>query len=131
MTTLFTIMLTVTLIAPLIIAPKIDAHWMDFEIFVQEGNRENLHLLLKQINSWVMRHLACALIAVLLVAVLKYAPTLLEQPEQLATITGIYAIISIIFAFIESLLAQEIYNLTANRTETEKSKITAHTPRMF
>ena len=131
MTTLFTIMLTLTLTVPLLTAPQIDSHWMDFEIFADEGDHENLQVLLKQINWWVMRHLACALIAVLFVAVLMYAPSLLEQPEQLATITGIYAIISLILAFVESLLAQEISHLTASPIAIRKNKIAVHTPGVF
>lgn len=131
MTTLFTLMLTLTLIVPLIMVPQIDSHWMDFEIFAEEGNHENLQVLLKQINRWVMRHLACALIAVLLVAVLMYAPAELEQPGQLAIITGIYAIISLILAFVESLLAQKISHLTASPIETEKNNIAVHTPELL
>ena len=123
MTTLFIIMLTLTLIVPLFIVPLIDSHWMVYEILAKEGDQENMHVLLKQINCWIMRHLACALIAVIFIAVLVYSPYLLGQPDQLATITGIYAIISIIFAFIEMLLAQEISHLTATGIITENSEI--------
>lgn len=123
MTTLFIIMLTLTLIVPLFIVPLIDSHWMVYEILAIEGDQENMHVLLKQINCWIMRHLACALIAVLFIAVLVYSPYLLEQPDQLATITGIYAIISIIFAFIEMLLAQEISHLTTTRKFTGHREI--------
>lgn len=123
MTTLFTLMLTLTLIVPLVMVPLIDSHWMEFEIFTKERDHENLQALLKQINWWVMRHLACALIAVLLVAVLVYAPTVMEQPKQLATITGIYAVISLIFAYAESLLALEISHLTPSPVKTGEHKI--------
>lgn len=123
MTTLFTLMLTITLIVPMITVPVIDSHWMEYELLEKEGDQENLQLLLKQVNWWAMRHLGCALLAVLLVSVLVYAPSQLEQPGQLATITGIYAIISIIFAFVESLLAQEIYHLTARPVEPVKIKL--------
>ena len=123
MTTLFIIMLTLTLIVPLFMVPLIDSHWMVYEILAKEGDQENMHVLLKQINCWIMRHLACALIAVIFIAVLVYSPYLLGQPDQLATITGIYAIISIIFAFIEMLLAQEISHLTTTGIITEHSEI--------
>jgi hypothetical protein len=124
-------MLTLTLIVPLLAVPQIDSHWMEFEFLKKEGDHEKLHVLLKQINGWVMRHIVCAFIAVLLVMVLVYFPTQMKQPGQLATITGIYAIISSIIAFVESLLAHKISHLTASPVATEKNKITAHTPWQF
>lgn len=123
MTTLFILMLTVTLVVPMIMVPVIDSQWMEFEFLEEEGDQENLQLLLKQVNWWVMRHLVCALLAVLFVAVLVYAPNQLDQPRPLAIITGIYATISITFAFVESLLAQEIYHLIARPLEPVKIKL--------
>jgi len=123
MTTLFILMLTITLVVPMIMVPVIDSQWMEFEFLEEEGDQENLQLLLKQVNWWVMRHLVCALLAVLFVAVLVYAPNQLDQPGQLAIITGIYATISITFAFVESLLAQEIYHLIARPLEPVKIKL--------
>lgn len=123
MTTLFILMLTITLVVPMIMVPVIDSQWMEFEFSKEEGDQEKLQLLLKQVNWWVMRHLVCALLAVLFVAVLVHAHDQLEQPGQLAIITGIYATISITFAFVESLLAQEIYHLTARPLEPVKIKL--------
>jgi len=104
---------------------------MELEFIKQEGDHEKLPVLLNQINGWVMRHIACAIVAVLLVTVLVNFPTQMNQPGQLATITGIYAIISSILAFVESLLALKISHLTAIPVATEKTKITAHTPWQF
>lgn len=127
MTTLFIFILTITLIMPIIMVPQIDSHWLAFEIYTKDRDSENLHMLLKQINKRVMRHLACALTAVILIAVLVYFPGLLEQPAQLASIFGIYAITSLIFAYAESILAQEISNIVAVHIDEERHSKAVHT----
>lgn len=109
------LMLTLTLAVLISVAPRIVFTWMQFNELAAEGNREELLVLLRQENGWVVRHFACALFGVGLVAMMKTMPTP-DLPESLAAVTAAYVVMSFAFALAESMLAQKIAPLVTGTT---------------
>lgn len=113
------LMLTLTLAVLISVAPRIVSTWMQFKELAAEDDREGLLALLQQENGWVVRHFACALFGVGLVAMMKTMPTP-DLPESLAAVTAAYVVMSFAFALAESLLAQKIAPLVTGATTPVK-----------
>jgi len=96
----------------MVMVPRIYSSWLLFREYAEEGDIDSLINLQAQQNGWVIRHLAMALLAVGFVAAMKYLPEL-RSYSNCAAATAIYSVISLTFAFVESVLAQKISGCTA------------------
>ncbi len=105
MLTSITVVLSVILV--MIMVPRIYSSWLLFREYAEECDIDNLTNLQAQQNGWVIRHLGMALLAMGFVAAMKYLPEL-SGYSQCAAATAIYSVISLTFAFVESILAQKI-----------------------
>ncbi|QEM68282.1 hypothetical protein FO488_08970 [Geobacter sp. FeAm09] len=114
-------MMTLLTMVTFCMIPRIGFDWLRFREYAHEGDREKLIMLQRQENGWALRHLVCALCAVALVAVMKTCPNL-GQPDRLAAVTAVYAVISFCFALVESILSQRIYQLIVSRMEPVKQR---------
>ncbi|KAA0895150.1 hypothetical protein F6V25_04945 [Oryzomonas japonica] len=121
MSTLTALMMTLLTMVTFCMIPRIGFDWLRFREYAKEDDREKLLMLQRQENGWVIRHLACALCAVALVVAMKTCPNL-GQPERLAAVTAVYAVISFCFALVESILSQRIYQFTVSRMEAVKQR---------
>lgn len=113
MTMLTTMMVTLSVVLVLIMIPRIYGNWLQFREYTEEGDMDKLAGLQSLHNEWVIRHLSMALLALGFVAAIKYIPELASY-SQTAAATAVYSVISFVFAFVESLLAQKISGYTAS-----------------
>lgn len=104
-------MLTVTVTVTLIMIPRIYGSWLQIMESAEAGDIDKLIALQAQQNSWVIRHFICALLALALVICLQYCPDLGAE-EQILGVTAAYSALSFVLAFIESIPAQKISNLS-------------------
>ena len=109
MTPLILAMLAINATLICIMLPRIYGDWLRFGSYRENGEDEMLQELLFAENQWVKRHFVCAVAAVILVAAMRRQPAL-RGSDQLADVTATYALISLLFAFTESLFAQKIAN---------------------
>lgn len=115
------LMLTLLTLVTFCMIPRIGFDWLRFRDYARENDLENLLMLQRQENGWVIRHLICALFAVALVVAMKTCPNL-GQPERLAAVTALYAVMSFGFALIESILSQRIYQCAITRMEPARQR---------
>lgn len=113
MTMLTTMMVTLSVILVLIMIPRVYGNWLQLREYIEEGDMDKLAGLQSLHNEWVIRHLSMALIALGFVAAIKYIPELANY-SQTAEATAVYSLISFVFAFVESLLAQKISGYMAS-----------------
>jgi len=118
------LMMTLLTMVTFCMIPRIGYDWLRYRAYANEGDRENLLKLQRQENGWVIRHLICALFAVALVFAMKTCPNL-GQPERLADVTALYAVISFCFAFAESILSQRIFQCITAKLEPVKQRYDA------
>lgn len=110
-------MLSATLLV--IFVPRIYGSWLHFKEYVEEGDLERLIDLQSLHNEWVIRNLCMALLTMSFVAAMKYLPEL-ENYSQTAAATAVYSVITFIFAFVESIMAQKISGYTATTLQPVK-----------
>ena len=101
-------MMTVTLIMTAVMVPRIYMSWIMAEELCVEGELETLRELLAEQNRWVMRQFGCGAMAIAMIWMVKTSPHDLEIPASMAAALASYAAISMIFAVLESLVAQKI-----------------------
>lgn len=87
--------------------PRIYADWLFFKSELREGRMERLSGLLAAENRWVQRHFWYAVLAVGMVLVIE-ASTLSERAPYLSQVTSVYAALSLVVSFMESLFAQRV-----------------------
>lgn len=121
MSMLTALMMTLLTMVTFCMIPRICFDWLRFGEYAREDDLDNLCVLQRQENGWVIRHLVCALFAVALVVTMKTCPNL-GQPERLAAVTALYAVISFCFALVESILSQRIYRCVMTRMEPVKQR---------
>ena len=103
--------------------PRIYADWLFFKSELRDGSMERLPRLLAAENRWVQRHFWFAVLAVGMVLVVE-ASTLSERAPHLSQVTSVYAALSLVVSFVESLFAQKIASvlvLVRGRREDEPS----------
>lgn len=100
-----TIYLTVSIAA--IIIPRLLIDWQRYREFCSNNDKESLRELLAAQRVWVARHGICAIGAVILIVTIKWIPELVRY-DRLAGTTAIYGMITLMFTFAESILAQRI-----------------------
>jgi hypothetical protein len=96
-----------------IMLPRIYWDWLRFNHYCQEQKHEKLYDLLQDENQWVKRHMFGAFAAFIMVVAIKRYPYL-RGYEQLSDATVAYAMISLMFAFAESLFVQRISNVSVS-----------------
>lgn len=104
------LMATVTLTMTAVMVPRIYLSWLLAEEHCLEGEIEALQALLTEQNCWVKRHFGCGATAVAMIWMVKSSQHDLEVPATMAAAIGAYAVISMVFAVLESLVAQKIAN---------------------
>ncbi|BCG46775.1 hypothetical protein GEOBRER4_n1585 [Citrifermentans bremense] len=102
------LMATVTLTMTAVMLPRIYLSWLVAEERCLEGEIEQLQALLEEQNGWVRRHFGCGAAAVAMIWMVKSSQQDLEIPASMAVALGAYAVISMAFAVLESLVAQKI-----------------------
>ncbi|GAW66776.1 hypothetical protein GPEL0_01f2275 [Geoanaerobacter pelophilus] len=102
------LMATVTLTMTAVMLPRIYLSWLVAEERCLEGEIEQLQALLDEQNGWVRRHFGCGAAAVAMIWMVKSSQQDLEIPASMAVALGAYAVISMSFAVLESLVAQKI-----------------------
>jgi hypothetical protein len=107
MTMMTAMMMTITLTMTAIMAPRIYHAFLEAEMLCLEEDLESLRELLVERNSWVLRHLGCGFTALALIWMVMTSSEL-EVPGPTAAAMAIYATSSLVFAVLESLLAQKI-----------------------
>ncbi len=125
MTMLTSMMVVLSVILVLIMVPRIYGSWLQFKEYAEDGDMNRLIGLQVLHNEWVIRHLSMALLALGLVAAMKYLPELGEY-SQTAAATAVYSIISFTLAFVESLMAQKISGYTATTLQPAKEAKKEH-----
>ena len=113
MTMITAMMMTVTMLVTVTVVPGIYWASNEAEELYLEQEMELLRDLLEQRNAWVLRHLGCALGALMLAWIAQSSPGL-EVPAQLADALAAYLVSSLLFAVLESLVAQKIFRMLAS-----------------
>ncbi|WP_235044881.1 hypothetical protein [Geobacter sulfurreducens] len=107
METLYTMMVVLTTVVSAVMIPRIMLDWLRYQEFLRDRNDEELKMLIAGHKGWIIRHGLCALGAVALVTCIKCLPELARY-DELAGVTAAYGMMTLAFAFVESLLAQRI-----------------------
>lgn len=89
--------------------------WFRLRELCEEEEIDHLQEVIKNKRVWIIRHLLCAIMGVILVTAIKLTPSL-EGFNLLAGLFAVHIIFSFIFAFVESLFAQRISRAISLRT---------------
>ena len=107
MTMITAITVTIFLSSCVLILPKMYLASLQADSLFDEEEAELLQALLEQRNDWIIRHLACAMGALIIVWMIYNTPGVAVN-EMLAAGLGVYAGASLLFALLESMLALKI-----------------------
>ena len=110
--TLNNLMIGLTVSVATIMILRYIANWYRFQLCLDEGNEDTLRQLISEQNVWAIRHAICVTGALIMVAAIRFL-TDVEEYEMLVGSITIYAIMSFIFAFVESIMAQWLENRMA------------------
>jgi hypothetical protein len=91
----------------LIYSLKVLIDWTYFKRYRRENAAEKLMKMQHAGNEWIFRHMGCALLATIMIVTIIKEPTI-QGIEPFTEIMTAYAIISLMFAFAESILTQRI-----------------------
>jgi hypothetical protein len=94
------------------LVPKIYHAFLEAELLSLEQEEESLREFQAERNMWVLRHLCCGSIALFLLWMVKTSTEMAVSSPMEAAIT-IYAASSLVFAVLESLVAQKIAGFLA------------------
>jgi hypothetical protein len=72
-------------------------------------------------KEWIERHLICSVMGLLFITVVRCSPSL-EAFDMLAGFTAVYVVLSLSFAFIESLFVQRISRVVSVSVNALQSK---------
>lgn len=103
-----TMMMTVTLTMAAVMIPRIYLSWVVAQELCSDGEIEPLLQLLAEQNSWVRRQFGCGAVAFALIWMVKTSQHDLEIPASMEAALAIYSGLSMVFAVLESLIAQRI-----------------------
>ncbi|GFE57244.1 hypothetical protein [Geobacter sp. AOG1] len=113
-------MLVITVILLSLSFPRIYGDWLSFQNHLEMGEREPLRELLADKKLWMHRHFCFAVLALVMAKVVEGTP-LAEGAPRLSQVTAVYAVISLMLAFVESLFAQKITALLAGAQESRRN----------
>lgn len=114
METLYTVMALLTISVAALLIPRMMIDWQRCGEFIREGDEEALRQFVAEQKLWIVRHGICAAGATGLVAVITCAPGMAPF-QKLSGIVTAYGMMTLIFTFVESLLAQRAENLLQAR----------------
>jgi hypothetical protein len=106
-------MIGITVSVAIIMILRYIANWYRFQILLVEGNEETLRQLISEQNAWIIRHGVCVAGALIVVAAIRFIADFEEYEILVRSITT-YAIMSSVFAFVESVMAQWLENRKAS-----------------
>lgn len=113
--TLNNIMIGLTVAVATIMILRYIANWYRFQACLDEGNEDNLRYLISEQNAWIVRHGICVAGALIMVTAIRFLSDV-EEYEMLVRSVTTYAIMSFMFAFVESVMAQWLENrMVANQ----------------
>ena len=101
-------MIAVTVTMTAVMVPRIYLSWLMAEAYRIEGEVEALQDLLAEQNRWVARQFFCGTAAFALIWMVKTSRHDLGIPDSMAATLAAYAVISMVFAVCESLVAQKV-----------------------
>lgn len=101
-------MIAVTVTMTAVMVPRIYLSWLMAEVYRVEGEVEALQDLLLEQNRWMGRQFFCGGTAFALIWMVKTSAHDLEIPGSMAATLAAYAVISLLFAVFESLVAQKV-----------------------
>ena len=110
--TLNNIMIGLTVAVSTLMILRYIANWYRFQVCLDEGNEDTLRQLISEQNVWIIRHGVCVAGAFIVVAAIRFLSDVEEYERLVGSIT-IYAIMSSMFAFVESVMAQWLENRMA------------------
>ncbi len=105
------IMIALTIAVATIMILRYIANWYRFQLCLQEGNEDSLRQLIAEQNFWIVRHSICIAGAFMVVAAIRFLD--IEDYENLVKSITTYAIMSFVFVFVESVMAQWLENRMA------------------
>ncbi len=104
-------MIALTIAVATIMTLRYIANWYRFQLYLDEGNENSLRQLIAEQNFWIVRHSICIAGAFMLVAAIRFLD--IEDYEKLVRSITTYAIMSFVFVFVESVMAQWLENRMA------------------
>lgn len=104
--------MTITLVMSVVVVPKLYHACLEAEVLYLDEELELLRELLAERNDWIGRHLVCGAGAVLMIWMGNSLPGM-EISARMVAALGVYASCSMLFAILESLVAQKIATLLA------------------
>ena len=114
--TLNSMMIGLTVSVAAIMILRYITTWYRFQVCLEERNEETMRQLISDKNVWIIRHGACVAGSFIMVAAIRFLADFEEYEKLVGSITT-YAIMSFMFAFVESVMAQWIENrITALQT---------------
>lgn len=113
-------MLVITVILLTLSFPRIYGDWLSFQNHLEGGEREPLLALLADKKLWMQRHFGFAVLALVMAKVVG-GTSLVEMAPRLSQITAVYAAVSLMLAFVESLFAQKITAVLAEARESRRN----------
>lgn len=108
-------MMTVTVTMTAVMLPRIYMSWITAEERCIEEEIEQLQELLAEQNSWVVRQFGCGAVAIAMIWMVHNSKHDLGIPASMEAALGLYAAISLVFAVLESLIAQKVSDFLACR----------------
>ena len=106
------IMIGLSVAVAIIMILRYITNWYRFQVCLGEGNESTLRQLISEQNLWIIRHGVCVVGALIMVAAIRFLSDDAEYERLVGSIT-IYAIMSSMFAFTESVMAQWLENRMA------------------
>ncbi|MBJ6751312.1 hypothetical protein [Geomonas anaerohicana] len=107
------LMMTVTMTMTAVMLPRIYMSWIMAERCFLEGEIEQLMQLLVEQKNWVWRQFGCGAVAVAMIWMVRHSQHDLSIPASMEATLAIYATISLVFAILESLVAQRVSTFLA------------------
>ncbi|MBJ6799356.1 hypothetical protein [Geomonas propionica] len=106
-------MMTVTMTMTAVMLPRIYMSWLVAERHFLEGEIKQLMELLVEQNNWVWRQFGCGAVAVAMLWMVRHSQHDLSIPSSMEAALAFYATISLVFAVMESLIAQRVSGFLA------------------
>lgn len=107
------LMITVTMTMTAVMLPRIYMSWIMAERHCIEGETEQLAQLLAEQNGWVLRQFGCGALATALIWMVHNSRHDPSFPASMEAALAFYAVVSLVFAVLESLVAQKVSGFLA------------------